>query len=426
MRVPRRQEPAGDAREHRNRQRKRQHAYVDRDGVQSRKSGRQQRRQRLSKARGERESRDGSAQPDDGVLHQQLSDDAALSRADGRAHRHLAPAGRRARELQARDVGRCGDQQERDGCEQHEDCRPDVRGHRLKLRHGRHVDRPCRAEQRSRHESHVRRAARARRGFSGRLRRRDANTQTGDCAEDDADQHAALAVHRRHAPRRPRARVAIRECELTRHHADDRVWFVVELKELPRHLRTSAEPFLPEAVREDHGSCLAARAFVFVEESSEQRTNSQNWKEARCRRDDRQAHRIAAAGHCLQGNCLRQPAAEILDRRRMISPGQVGTVRHRAGHAPAATLARFGHAQQSFRVGPRQRLQQYAVRDAEQHRGRPDAERHRENRDGREARLTPEEANAVSQILHKLSMMYQHARPEPVEGLTTSGGEPPI
>ena len=85
----------------------------------------------------------------------------------------------------------------------------------------------------------------------------------------------------------------------------------------------------------------------------------------------------------------------------MIAPRKERPVRHRPEDATRAALALFRDAHQLVGTGPRQRLQQHAVRHAEQHRRRPDAERHRENRDGSEARLTAEQTEAVAQILHE-------------------------
>jgi hypothetical protein len=83
----------------------------------------------------------------------------------------------------------------------------------------------------------------------------------------------------------------------------------------------------------------------------------------------------------------------------MVAPRKERPVRQRPEDPTRTARPRFRDANQLGRVGPRQGLQQHAVRHAEQHRCRPDAECHRENRDGSEARLTTEQSKAVEQVL---------------------------
>ena len=114
--LPSGQKSARHARENRYCRREQQHAEIDRNGVQPGETGREQRRQQPLQAGGERQSCRSSAHPDDGVLDQELSDNAGPACADGGAYCDLPPPSRRARQLQAGHIRGRSDQQEATCC----------------------------------------------------------------------------------------------------------------------------------------------------------------------------------------------------------------------------------------------------------------------------------------------------------------------
>ena len=73
-----------------------------------------------------RQPEHAAGQREQDAFGQQLPDDAAASRADGRADRDLALAARRAHEQQVGDVRARDQQDEADGAEQDPERRPDV------------------------------------------------------------------------------------------------------------------------------------------------------------------------------------------------------------------------------------------------------------------------------------------------------------
>ncbi len=164
------------------------------------------------------------------------------------------------------------------------------------------------------------------------------------------------------------------------------------------HLGAPAESFLPEAVREEDEPRLSARPFAFTKQPADQLMGSQDRKEAGYNRIDRHAQRIAGARHRRR---LRQPAADVLDRRWMIAPGEKAAVEDCARNASRPPLPRLGDSHETIGIRPWQRLQQHAIGHAEEHRRRTDAERDGENRDGGEAWLPAQHTNRVAQILRQ-------------------------
>ncbi len=95
------------------------------------------------------------------ALDDELARQPSRARADRRAQRHLALARRRARQLQAGDVGRRRDEQERNRRQQDENRRAHLGGHRLDGRCRRDVRRRGAAKQSNSRQSRIGSASRA-------------------------------------------------------------------------------------------------------------------------------------------------------------------------------------------------------------------------------------------------------------------------
>ena len=173
-RLHRRQEAECDARDDRHAGRKGHHAKVQRDVGHPREICRQQRRQGAVQPRRAEQADEAAEEAEEHVLDEELARQPAAAGAERRADRDLAAARGRAGELDARDVGGRGGEEERDGHEEDDDRLADLAGHRVEDGDGRDLHRPSAAEDGDGRQPRIRRAAAARAAFGGGLRRRDA------------------------------------------------------------------------------------------------------------------------------------------------------------------------------------------------------------------------------------------------------------
>ena len=123
-RLERRQHPDGQSRHDRRAEAEERHPRVQRHVVETRKVVRQHGRQSALHHGREREPGGAAEQTEQQVFDEALPRQPPGSGAERRPNGELTPAARRARQLQARDVGRGGREQEQHGGEQHEDRGP--------------------------------------------------------------------------------------------------------------------------------------------------------------------------------------------------------------------------------------------------------------------------------------------------------------
>jgi len=183
------------------------------------------------------------------------------------------------------------------------------------------------------------------------------------------------------------------EPEARRHHADH------PARRLVGHDRPSddpgitAEPPLPEIVREDHRARRAGPVFLRAEGPAEERCDAEDLKETGGDGFHRQSLRPAVRQE-------RQAAAVEMDGLaresvalcREIEEIGIGDVAAEPGGA------HHGHGDQAVGLGQRQRTQDQRVMDAEGQRRDPDAQRRREDRGDGEARAPPQRAEGPPEI----------------------------
>ncbi len=131
-----RRQPKRDARHECHRQAEGQHVHVDRQIRKTRDRRRPEPHQRAHEREGETGTGNSAEHPQHEALGQQLRDQLAPARAEGRPHGDLAAAGLSPREQQVRDVRTGDEQHERDGAEQGHERRANVANDPLVQRRG--------------------------------------------------------------------------------------------------------------------------------------------------------------------------------------------------------------------------------------------------------------------------------------------------
>ncbi len=301
----------------------------------------------------EHDAERGAEQADDRRLGQQLPDDAQAAGAKRRANRDLAMADRRAREQQVGDVRARDHQHERHRAHHRQDHELDLLGnHPVSQRpdHGAPALVLVRigGRETANHAAHIGR----------RLLDRHAGLHPREHLQGAHIAGGRLEVRRQRHPEALR----LREHELRRHDADDRVGKSVDGDRPADDRAIAVVAQLPHLVAEHDDAFGAGTVIVGGEVASERRRRSEKAEE---RRRDRRAvealglrravrHRQRPAGKGGQGRERRRLVAHVAE----VEPRQPGPV------DPGPLV---GRVQDDDAVGIRigERLEQHPVHDAE-------------------------------------------------------------
>ena len=340
----------------------------------------------------DRESRGAAEEREQGRLGEELAHDAAAARAEGRADRELLAAAERPGQHEVGHVRARDQEDEAHRAEQHEQRRPHIADEVLVQRDDR---RP---------------PALVVRGVLGRKPRGD-GVHLRPCAGDaraglQAREHQEVVdpadgpFFGREGEGNPEPAV-LGETAPGREHADHGVLLAVGDEVAPDRSGVRAETRLPEFFREDRHA-MAGLVVAGCEEPSGERAYAEDGEEVGrdVRRRDRfrlsrtgQRHAVGGQDrHLLEDVVLRLPVEVV---RRRDAEGL---------HAGEDVLRRnVRHDDEAVRVGIREGLQEDGVDDAEDRRVRADAEREDADRHGRKARVLPQHAERVSDVLRERS-----------------------
>jgi hypothetical protein len=385
------EEGAGDDRHD---EREEDNRAIDRDFAQTRKMRRRNRRQHMEAAVGEAEAEHAAERAERQALRHQLARDASRSRADRRADRQLLLARIGAHEQQVRDV-RAGDEQHHaDRAHQHPEDAPDIADEillqrtqrRTKMRVVEHLD----AESGERGE-----------GLDG-----DGNEprHVGGGAVDrgawrEARQRLIAEVaKKRLAPvepkRQERRRVGVEESKRLREHADHFVGPAVDEDAPADGRRIAAESRSPVSVCENHRLRAAGRIVDAREYAAEQRFDTQDWQDAV---SDVERRDLFGLGQARDAVGVAAPQSHVLKALRLFTVDEVEE-RRRPGALDIHARRSVIHRDELVRTRVRQRLQQYAVDDAEDGAVGADADAERQNDDAREHREPDQSAQYVLKL----------------------------
>ena len=149
----------------------------------------------------------------------------------------------------------------------------------------------------------------------------------------------------------------------------------------------------------DNGHSRRIRAVVIlVDDSSEHRRDTKQWKEVGRDRLHTQPGRFTGASQGRRASG--RPCRDAFERAVVALPIEPGRRRDRV---MAVAVPRFVHHHQVFALGIRQRPQQQLIDDGEDRRVGADAERERQDDGDREARAAAKAATHVPRVAHHVS-----------------------
>ena len=247
-----------------------QHARVDGDLVRARKVGRMKPVERRQQPTRHHDAGGGTNTSKQHAFGQQLPEQPAAIRAECRPYDDLATTRRRAHHEQICDVGAGDQQDESHGAEQHDETESYV------------------------FHQHVVGASNRDVGIAGAVGGGDVLRDALEIGRRAFDRHVIFQPgnDRQHMRAAPDAfvgsedqrrieidRIAIREFETRWHDANDGEGGTVQRHQSPNHRFVSAEPALPEVVREDDDA-IAALLFFLREDAAEHWIRRQHAKQA--------------------------------------------------------------------------------------------------------------------------------------------------
>jgi hypothetical protein len=300
------------------------------------------------------------------------------------AHGQLASAARRAREQEIGHVGACDQQHEPDCPEQNQQGRP-------------HVAHECLAQPerrcgRARIGVGIARCQQARDGchLRGCLVDRDSGREPRDHVQVVRPALRRQIVFRE-SERRPEFGAG-RVFEAGRHDADHGKLPAVEEHRAPEDFGVRAKVALPQTMAQQDDTFLAGYGVRLRDRTAKHRGRAQHREEARGHDRTGDPPRIADAGQSGGGAGV---SSHLLEHRILAPPVHEVRRRRRAPRTGAAVI----HLHESLRLRKGQRLQQHGVHDAENGGVRADADRERQHRDNREARVPPQRAYGIAQVV---------------------------
>ena len=374
-----------DARDERECRQEHHHAPVEADDrLGGEKELREQSANATEQPEAQHETADRAQRGEQDALGEELTNQAAAARAEGRAQRHFTRPQRRSRQQEIRQVGTPDHQHGADRGHHHHQ-----RQTQLVADHA--ID-----------EAVHRRAPTL---LDVGILLRDAGGNAAHLGLGALEAHAGLqpsddgqvvevAHHVRSIERKGHAHLRPRPIELAtpRQHADDRVVVAVQRDRAPHDGRVAAELADPEAMAEHDDAIVAGTVFAGRERPADPRLHAQH-VEVR-RRHSRRSHlsRLAASG---ERERVPGPRGHGLERGRLIPPIE----EVEGGDAVAQTARRlFPDLNDLVRLGIRQRLQQQPVHEAEDGDVRAQPEGQRQHRKECEPRILHERAPGVPQI----------------------------
>ena len=382
------------------------HREVERQG--QRAGGRRCRSERLEQGPGEDHAGEAADQRQQHALGQELLQQPAAARSKREAHGQLAAASRRPGEQQVGDVGARDQQHRADHTAQQERRRAQLRPRaEVRVVHGPEGDARSHGPRR---QLHPRPEEFRQHGIElgARALDRDVGLEAAD-AEDPAVGRVLEQIGILFAgvarPRRPRDRLHhhrhvdlphasnLRSREPGRRHADDREDVPVQADLAPDHVGAAAEARLPEVVR-DHHYWMRPRGDVvaWFQQASECRLHAEHLEEVAGGDDAR--HELCGVAR-VEARHDAAPAGQSVEGPGVVAQHRVLRVRENAAGAAI-------HVDQPLGVRDRQPLEERRVDQAEDRGVRADPEREGEDGGRREARLLPQHARGVAQVLQQV------------------------
>jgi hypothetical protein len=320
-----------------------------------------------------------------------MPDQPAARGAERRANRQLAPARRRARELQAGDVRARDQQDERDRGEQDQRRRLHAADDLVAEPH--EPERPAGVEAGIRGRQPRGNAI----GLGPRLAERRAIFEPAENPHGPRAARKAAAVERIGAERQPHVggRRKGQEREAGRQHADDLHRAAVEGQRGADGIGGRCESTLPQAVADQRDRRSARTFFRSGQCPSQRGAHAEHVEEVA--RDHRELHllRVCLSGHV---SASERPRGETVVTAA-VGP-KIFEVRLRQRQLELALL-RLASPEKHEAVGVREgkRVEYDAVDNREHRGGRADPERERDDGDQREAGRPEQPAGGVSEVL---------------------------
>jgi hypothetical protein len=216
--------------------------------------------------------------------------------------------------------------------------------------------------------------------------------EPGDTASPHGRNERARAIRLR---RRQYLRLLLKEHELPRQHADDLVRRAIDNDGLAQNSCGAAEAALPKVVRENHGAAAAGPIVGFGERAADERLHTEQRQELVRAVESLDLFRIAGAGHTGR---IGVPERNRFEGLVMFAVGEVNG--RRRSHFVLVDARRLvDQRNQAVGFRKRQRLDQNAVDDAEDRRGRANRDGHRRDADESEPWCSTQHARGVAKIL---------------------------